>query len=130
MKKMHWYVYISDSNKRIIEKYDIFDHYWFTKDLKETYKKYKNDFAAFSEYVRKDLMYYFWSKCEWEIILDHWPHWDNFKGRKIDVYDQISMNWDIFIKYVWDMCHTKKNAKEDKIDFSEVKNAKEEEAEY
>lgn len=44
-------------------------------------------------------MYYFWSKCEYEIILSPWT------GRaddiKIDVYDQIMMNFDSFVDYCW-----------------------------
>ena len=46
-------------------------------------------------------MYYFWSKCEWEIILSDWPPSDTFCKEKIDVFDQVMLNWDIFVDYIW-----------------------------
>ena len=53
----------------------------------------------FADGLKKYLMYYFWSKCEYEIILSPWT------GRaddiKIDVYDQIMMNFDRLVDYCW-----------------------------
>ena len=75
-------------------------------------------------------MYHFWSKSEWEIALTDWPthidvkevarlqkELDEHFGRwnrepysidvhlrvaeKIDVFDQVMLNWDIFIDYLW-----------------------------
>lgn len=46
-------------------------------------------------------MYYFWSKCEWEIILSDFPPSDRFKKKKVDVYEQVMLNWDKFINYLW-----------------------------
>ena len=47
-----------------------------------------------------------WSKCEYEIILSPWT------GRaddiKIDIYDQIMMNWNSFVDYVWSLKEIKK----------------------
>ena len=108
---MYWFVYVENINKREIEKYNIFDHDSFMNDVKDAYKKYKDDFESFAEKVKHSLMYYFWSKCEWEIILSDWPPSDKFKEKKINVYDQIMLNWDIFINYVWKMSHMRKNAK-------------------
>jgi len=49
--------------------------------------------------LKRYLMYYMWSKCEYEIILSPWT------GRaddiKIDVYDQIMMNFNSFVDYCW-----------------------------
>ena len=47
-------------------------------------------------------MYYFWSKCEYEIIITCWPKWDKFKEEKIDVYSQLNLNWDKFVNYIWE----------------------------
>ena len=53
----------------------------------------------FSEKLKREIMYYFWSKCEYEIILSPWT------GRaddiKIDIYDQIMMNFGRFVDYCW-----------------------------
>ena len=108
---MEWYVYIQDFNSREIKKYNIFQHYSFMEDIKKAYKKHKDDYETFCEYVKRSLMYYFWGKCEWEIILSGWPESDDFKEEKIDVYEQVMMNKEIFMKYVWDMAHARKRKK-------------------
>lgn len=102
MNDIEWFVYIEDFNANKIIKYNIFKHYRFVDDVKKCYKKYKDNYDSFSTEVRKSLMYYFWSKCEWEIILSGWPPRDDFDEKKIDVYDQVMMNYDVFIKYLWD----------------------------
>lgn len=101
MVKLEWNVYIENFNKKIIEPYNIFDHYYFNNEVKENYEKYNDDFEMFVEMVRHSLMYYFWSKCEWEIILSDWPPSKKFNEKKVDVYDQVMLNWDKFILYVW-----------------------------
>ena len=111
MHEMIWNVYVEDFNKKQIDAYNIFNHYSFNEDVKKAYKRHKDDFHAFSQAVKNSLMYYFWSKCEWEVILSDWPPSDNFSAAKVSVYDQVMMNWDVFIQYVWKMAHMRKNAK-------------------
>ena len=108
---MEWYVYVEDFNNHCIEKHNVFDHTRFVEDIKKIYKKHKDNFDIFSEEVRKSLMYFYWSKCEWEIVLSPWPPRENFKEEKIDVYEQVMLNWDNFIKYVWEMTHARKVVK-------------------
>lgn len=106
---LEWNVYISDFNEKRIETYNIFLHYSFMADCQKIVKKYVKieksegtfDRCAFAEEVRRSLMYYFWSKCEWEIILSHWPPRKDAREEKIDVYDQVRLNWDTFIDYLW-----------------------------
>ena len=100
--ELTWNVYIGDTNGRRIAVYNIFRHGYFLEDLKKAARKYKDtEREEFCEQMRKDLMYYYWSKCEWEVIIDHWPHWDTFKDKKVDVYEQVRMNWEPFCEYVW-----------------------------
>ena len=54
------------------------------------------DFVSYK--LRGHALYYFWSKCEWEIVVSEWPN--NTKGSKIDVFTQLRLNWDEFINYV------------------------------
>ena len=112
MKKMCWNVYVEDVNRRRIEQYNIFEHGRFATEIEKAYKKHRDDFDAFAEEVKNNLRYYFWSKCEWEIMLNSLFTDKNFKPEKIDVYDQVMLNWDVFIGYVWKMAHTRKNAKD------------------
>ena len=111
MSDMEWYVYVEDINGRRITTYNIFQHGRFMDDVQKIYKRYKNDFDIFSCEIQKSLHYYFWSKAEWEIILSDWPESSMFQKEKIDVYDQVMLNWDIFIRYVWEMTHARKVSK-------------------
>lgn len=110
MQKMVWNVYYENFNGREIQSCNIFDHYSFSEDVKKIYKKYKDDFDTFSKEIKSSLMYYFWSKAEWEIIIGPWCGQNRIPDAKIkvDVYDQVMLNWDIFINYVWDQCHARK----------------------
>ena len=97
-KPLRWMVYVGDFNRKEIKAHNIFNHYRFYQDCRKNYKRNK-DRAAFEEQLRKDLMYSYWSKCEWEVIVQHWP--PNGVEEKIDCYDQIRMNWNAFTDYVW-----------------------------
>ena len=96
-----WNVYVGDFNSRVIERHNVFDHWKFREDCIENRKKNGKNREAFVERLKRDLMYYYWSKCEWEVIVSHWPSGKNFRDEKIDVYDQVRLNWDHFADYVW-----------------------------
>lgn len=98
---MQWNVYRGNFNSRKIETYNIFTYISFLGDCVKNAEKNRNDREAFMDTLRKDLMYYFWSKCEWEVIISHWPPSDHLQDEKVDVYSQVMMNWDIFSTYVW-----------------------------
>lgn len=100
---LHWYVYVEDWNAKEIRKYDIFGGGYFEDELIKIRKKIGDNREEFADQLRRELMYHYWSKCEWEIILTSWPPdtTGRFKDKKIDVYDQIQMNWDVFVEYVW-----------------------------
>lgn len=100
---MTWNVYCYDLNSNKIMTYNIFCHGIFrenvTNDLKEC-----NNKDEFAKRLKSNLHYYFWSKCEWEIFIKGWlSNWlSNESGElKADVYDQVMLNWDIFLNYVW-----------------------------
>jgi len=97
-----WLVYVSDFNEGKIKEWNVFAHGRFMEDLIKNARKHKNsEREQFEEQMRRNLMYHYWSKCEWEVIIDNWPHTDRAKDRKVDVYDQIRLNWDVFCDYVW-----------------------------
>ena len=99
MAKLVWNVYYHDFNANEIKVFNIFKHSKFVEYIKKHKKKCetKEDFA---EKVRRELFYYFGSKCEWEtiftnkdgrIIITPWV------GRKeetfLDITDDESVNW-------------------------------------
>jgi hypothetical protein len=97
-----WNTYISDTNGRVIKNCDIFKHKYFVDGLKKIARSCKDTQRdEFCERMRKELLYYFWGRVQWEVIIDHWPHWDRFESKKVDVYEQVMMNWEPFCEYVW-----------------------------
>ena len=144
-----WNVYVGDFNSGKIELFNVFNHYGFYRDCVKAKKQFKDDKGGFAEEIRRSLAYYYWSKCEWEVILEHWPSGElyemrkkmkigelrkalqgvgieyddhslyrakdetgieirvfpqnnRYKDQKIDVYEQVMNNWDVFVDYVWE----------------------------
>ena len=127
---MKWNVYRHNINKGKIEVYNIFDHYNFCKEVKKHLEEC-SDKEEFVEKLRCSLFYYFWAKAEHEVVITSWtPHikieelnrlnterekyvkeWgreprslyvqpDIFK--KVDIYEQVMNNWEVFLEYVWE----------------------------
>jgi len=100
MTKLVWNVFYHNFNTDRIEAYNVFQHHSFQTAVTAHSKKIK-DREAFSEAVRREAQYYFWSKCEWEILISPWISRDQHNVRKIDVYEQLRLNWEPFIDYLW-----------------------------
>ena len=123
-------MYTHDFNSKEIKIFNIFNHGRFLEDVKKGLKKYETK-EEFAERLRGHLFYYYASKCEWEVVITDWPTHitveelnrlqkeldghtaayghppyaltvDLRVAEKIDVYDQIMLNWDIFINYLWE----------------------------
>lgn len=95
-----WNVYRHSINTDAIEPFNVFNHSGFSNDCKKAVKKYKTK-EAFADAIRSSMMYYYWSKYEWEVIVS--PFSTNRDNEiKVDVYSQVKMNWDRFIDYLWD----------------------------
>ena len=76
----------------------IFKHGSFRKEVYDLLKSDLNK-ENFIEQLRKSLMYYFWSKSEYQVLILPWV--GQADDIKIDIYDQVMMNWDKFSEYVW-----------------------------
>ena len=110
MSDLVWNVYKEDFKKEKIEIYNIFNHKKFKEECINIFENHRNednyDYDKMKRDIKSLLMYYFWSKCEYEIILSDWPSSKDFKKEKIDVYDQVILNIDAFIsstltQYLW-----------------------------
>lgn len=124
-----YYVYVENLNKRKIEKYNVLNDGIVEEVLSRVDKM--ADKESFAEVVEQILMYHYWSRSEWEIVLTDWPphiskeelsrlnaeqeaHFKEYGAypyghavnptvsEKIDVYDQVMLNWNIFIDYAWE----------------------------
>lgn len=132
-----WNVYnygFGDHNLRV---FNVFDHRAFMLDVEKILKADLSK-EEFAENLRREVQYYYWSKCEWEcVITDTHPHIeqreldrildDCYRKRtkdsqhcrcthvnlsdadKIDVYDQLRLNWDEFVEYVWEFRKPRKS---------------------
>lgn len=130
-------MYYHNFNGKSIEKFNIFDHGRFFEDVKKDLKKCKTK-EEFAEKIKSHLMYYFWSKCEYEVVISSFPVHikkeefnrltEEFKadtekyghepygmwvcpdvGSKIDIYNQVMLNFEVFVDYVWSHKRSKNN---------------------
>ena len=85
MKNLVWNVVTYNPNKNVMEQYNIFNHYKFAEAVEKMLERHADDKEMFAEDLDSELMYYFYSKSEWNI----------------DVYCQVKMNWEAFVDYVW-----------------------------
>ena len=117
---LSWNVLIEDFNKKEIIYYDIFKNSYYIELVKELKQKAANK-EEFAENFKHKLMYQYWARSEYEVVITSWPPYidkkelerlnkEEFKyrtnvnltvGKKIDIYEQLMMNWTQFIDYVW-----------------------------
>jgi hypothetical protein len=99
---MEWKVIRFNINRRKIESYNVFKHASFYREVAKICAGCPRK-QVFAEELRRNAMYYFWSKCAWEVIISEWPPAppERNVAEKIDVYDQLRMNWEHFVNYVW-----------------------------
>ena len=124
-----YYVYKESFNSKKIEKFNVFNNWKFLEDIEKLFKNKPTKEQAADE-IKRYLFYYYGSKCEYEIIITSWPcyisneeldkvneeklrykreygHYSYVNnivptvGEKIDIRQQVLMNWDIFFDYVW-----------------------------
>ena len=104
---MNWNVYYYNFNAGRIETFNIFKHGAFVKHINEYCKDIK-DKSEFANAVKRELRYFFWSKSEWELIIelteDNRIFLTPFIGcrnpeeAKIDVTNDTSLDWNGFAK--------------------------------
>lgn len=94
-------VFRYNMNSKAIEYFNIFDHSGFYKACKEAFNKYKESPSEFSEAVRKNAFYYFAFKAEYEVLIRAWCGGTGEEEIKIDIYQQLQMNWNSFITIVY-----------------------------
>ena len=80
--------------------WNVFKSDYIRKHVVEALKKYKT-FKSFVKELDGRLFNEYAGRIQWEITITHYPfNKDNWQQR-IDVYDQVKLNWPAFSKYVW-----------------------------
>lgn len=102
VKNLKWNVLYYNFNANKIETYNVVGNSYFLERLKKMMKKYR-DKTAFAETLKSEMMYQFWSRTEWELIIeiteDNHIFLSPWCGRrepetaKIDVTDDTSFDW-------------------------------------
>ena len=96
---MEWFAWIYDFNKKAIVKYNIFDNCVFREGVEKILKKRVNK-EEFCSLLDKELFYTYMSRFEYETTISSFPPMEDVR-KKIDVYEQVMMNFDAFAYYVW-----------------------------
>lgn len=104
VKKLKWNVYRHNFNADKIEIYNVLSGKFFLEEIKKIMKKHRDkDRNEFSEALKREMMYHFWSRCEWELIIEitednrifliPWVGCNKPDEVKIDVTDDESFDW-------------------------------------
>lgn len=104
-KQLSWEVKNFDVNRQVIEDYDILEY---REDFIKKLKKKCATKEEFAEQLRREMMYRFWSKCEWELVIEvtedervllkPWCGCRDEEKATIDVTDDTSFDWKNFAK--------------------------------
>lgn len=99
---MEWYVRRFDTNKNEIETMNVLYGSFYKDYFKKLKKKFKSK-EEFATELKHEMMYHFWSRCEWELIIrvteDNrvfllpWCGCRNPEMCKIDVTDDPDFDW-------------------------------------
>ena len=101
-----WNVYYHNFNSNKFEIYNILKHGGFVEYAKKHRKKYKTK-EEFAENLKRELMYYFWSKSEYEVVItkkDNKIIMTPWIGKKeeisLDVTDNEDFDWVGFYDWI------------------------------
>lgn len=118
---MEWNVYLNDANRSEIKIWNVFSHASFRDEIRLALETCQTK-ADFRKTAERTAIHYFWSKCEYEVVITSWPPYINRDeslniiradlpkyrttvnletGLKISVYSQLRLNWNAFIDYCW-----------------------------
>ena len=99
-KSLSWKVKNFDVNGQVIEDYDVLKY---REDFIKKLKKKCATKDEFAEHLRRECMHRFWSKCEWELIieidddnriwLNPWVGCRHPENVRIDVTDREDFDW-------------------------------------
>jgi len=103
-KDLKWYAFYYDWNGHKLERTNVLGPR-FTEDILKRIKRDKiNTYEDLKEGIKRELMYYYWSKAEYEVLVtDLFPKdYEDFCNNsiKIDIWYQLEPNLDRIVEYV------------------------------
>lgn len=100
---LKWFAYMMGVKPGDFEAYNIFEHGRFFEAVSKQLKACDTK-EEFADKLRSELMYYFWSKCEYEVLIEEkdgrivMKPWAGYKDFKLDVTDNQDFDWRGFYK--------------------------------
>ena len=135
---LSWNVYKFDNSNQELNVFNVFEHRSFNFYVKKLLKQDISK-EEFENQLLREVQYYYWAKFEWEfVVTGNNPHINQKElerilsecylklkkadppckhslinlahAYKIDVYEQLCLNWNEFVDYVWNhKNHTRRN---------------------
>lgn len=107
---LEFYVIIWETNKKEVERFNVFStlgplatyekQTTWADDIRNAVKKNKvNNRRELKEWLLRWFKSCYWSKCEYEILVDEWPA-SGVGPVKIDVFYQLEKNINVITDYV------------------------------
>lgn len=106
IKPLSWKVKNFNCNRQVIEDYDILRR---REDFIKKLKKKCENKEEFAEALRHEMMYHFWSRAEWELIIEitednrvllkPWVGCYDDEKATVDVTDDTTFDWMGFAKH-------------------------------
>lgn len=94
---LEWYALREDFNSREVKHYNVLSGW--EEDIKKARKKVKTR-EEFKAWLRREFMYYYWSKCEHEIQVAGLFAKEEKEFKKIDIWYQLEPNLDRIVDYI------------------------------
>lgn len=104
----HFNCIIYDFNKKEFVPYDVIPYLVDRYDDAKGKEKPKT-LDEYKKFVKDWAMYQWWSRTEYEIVLQSWP--GGRKEEKVDIYWQVMMNIDLVAKILMEVCAKKPKKK-------------------
>lgn len=103
MKDLKWNVYIYNEDLDSIEIYNIFNHESFREDIINIYNNTKDNFNTFKSQIKRYIYKNFYTNhatdFKWKIFF--LPDGYKYGVHIVNIYDQLTLNEEIFINYIW-----------------------------
>jgi len=103
---MEWSAWYHNFNRNQLESFNIFNHGGFTRYAKERFVESETK-EEFAEGLRRELQYYFWSKCEYELVITNvdgriimTPWVGRRESVSLDVTDDENFDWVDFYEWI------------------------------
>lgn len=99
MKELVYNVFYEDINHDQIRTMNIFEGEDLNISAVKRLAEAVGHKATFFEALRCLLLYRYGNRCECEVVITGWPNGNT--NRKVDIYEQVMLNWPLICDYVW-----------------------------